>query len=144
MSSLLIEETYGITRGHPDMGSRVLLWSMDASEGSGHCRTDGWSPVCAAFGCSELLLQTSDRKSKSAYNFLGLKQRLAQRESNTSNCYWSFKVKLFRETESGFKRALSLKCNTYTYSPGQILAEIGEVYPNLYYIKHGLVQVCLT
>ncbi|KAI7795656.1 hypothetical protein IRJ41_002465 [Triplophysa rosa] len=64
--------------------------------------------------------------------------------SDVLSCYYKpliEKAKLFRETESGFKRALSLKCNTYTYSPGQILAEIGEVYPNLYYIKHGLVQI---
>lgn len=68
MSFLLIEETYGINNGHPDVGSHVLLQSMDASGGPGHCRTLGWSPVCAAFGGSELLLQTSDRNSKSVCN----------------------------------------------------------------------------
>lgn len=53
-------------------------------------------------------------------------------------------MELFRGTENGFKRALSLKCNSYTYSPGQVLAKNGEVYPNLYYIKSGLVQVIVN
>ncbi|XP_051533343.1 uncharacterized protein LOC127428788 [Myxocyprinus asiaticus] len=61
----------------------------------------------------------------------------------SSCCYKPLlkKAKLFRETQDGFKRALSVKCHTYTYSPGQILVKAGEVYQNLYYIKHGRVQV---
>ncbi|KAK7130607.1 hypothetical protein R3I94_015923 [Phoxinus phoxinus] len=51
------------------------------------------------------------------------------------------KAKLFRDTEPGFKRALSLKLKTYMYSPGQILAETGEINQNLYYVKHGLLEV---
>ncbi|XP_051734709.1 uncharacterized protein LOC127504211 [Ctenopharyngodon idella] len=48
---------------------------------------------------------------------------------------------MFRDTEHGFKRALSLRFKTYMYSPGQVLAKTGEINQNLYYIKHGLLQV---
>lgn len=55
-----------------------------------------------------------------------------------------FQTTLFHDTEDGFKRALSLKFNTYTYSPGQILAKPGEINQNAYYIEHGVVQVHLV
>ncbi|CDQ79437.1 unnamed protein product [Oncorhynchus mykiss] len=61
----------------------------------------------------------------------------------SSACYKPLmkKTTLFHNTEDGFKRALSLKFNTYTYSPGQILAKPGEINQNAYYIEHGVVQV---
>ncbi|XP_045080549.1 LOW QUALITY PROTEIN: uncharacterized protein LOC123481251, partial [Coregonus clupeaformis] len=61
----------------------------------------------------------------------------------SSACYKPLmkKTTLFHDTEDGFKRALSLKFNTYTYSPGQILAKPGEINQNAYYIEHGVVQV---
>nr|XP_029527489.1 uncharacterized protein LOC115136139 isoform X1 [Oncorhynchus nerka] len=61
----------------------------------------------------------------------------------SSACYKPLmkKTSLFHDTEDGFKRALSLKFNTYTYSPGQILAKPGEINQNAYYIEHGVVQV---
>lgn len=55
-----------------------------------------------------------------------------------------FQTTLFHDTGDGFKRALSLKFNTYTYSPGQILAKPGEINQNAYYIEHGVVQVHLV
>uniref|UniRef100_A0A674CGT8 Cyclic nucleotide-gated potassium channel n=1 Tax=Salmo trutta TaxID=8032 RepID=A0A674CGT8_SALTR len=64
----------------------------------------------------------------------------------SSACYKPLmkKTTLFHDTEDGFKRALSLKFNTYTYSPGQILAKPGEINQNAYYIEHGVVQVHLV
>uniref|UniRef100_A0A8C7JK48 Cyclic nucleotide-gated potassium channel n=1 Tax=Oncorhynchus kisutch TaxID=8019 RepID=A0A8C7JK48_ONCKI len=64
----------------------------------------------------------------------------------SSACYKPLmkKTSLFHDTEDGFKRALSLKFNTYTYSPGQILAKPGEINQNAYYIEHGVVQVHLV
>uniref|UniRef100_A0A8C7QKT3 Cyclic nucleotide-binding domain-containing protein n=1 Tax=Oncorhynchus mykiss TaxID=8022 RepID=A0A8C7QKT3_ONCMY len=64
----------------------------------------------------------------------------------SSACYKPLmkKTTLFHNTEDGFKRALSLKFNTYTYSPGQILAKPGEINQNAYYIEHGVVQVHLN
>ncbi|ROJ62455.1 Cyclic nucleotide-gated cation channel subunit A, partial [Anabarilius grahami] len=53
------------------------------------------------------------------------------------------KAKIFRDTEHGFKRALSLRLKTYMYSPGHVLAKTGEINQNLYYIKHGLLQTLL-
>ncbi|XP_048022697.1 uncharacterized protein LOC125253005 isoform X2 [Megalobrama amblycephala] len=61
----------------------------------------------------------------------------------SSCCHKSLfkKAKMFRDTEHGFKRALSLRLKTYMYSPGQVLAKTGEINQNLYYIKHGFLQV---
>ncbi|XP_067280826.1 cyclic nucleotide-gated cation channel alpha-3-like isoform X2 [Pseudorasbora parva] len=61
----------------------------------------------------------------------------------SSYCHKSLinNAKLFRATEHGFKKALSLKLKTYMYSPGEILVKAGEVNQNLYYVKHGILQV---
>ncbi|XP_059400985.1 cyclic nucleotide-gated cation channel alpha-3-like [Carassius carassius] len=64
--------------------------------------------------------------------------------SDVSRCCYKTVIenaKLFKKTEDGFKRALSLKLKTCTYSPGQILVKTGEIHQNMYYIKQGLVQV---
>ncbi|XP_073775300.1 cyclic nucleotide-gated cation channel alpha-3-like isoform X4 [Danio rerio] len=78
-------------------------------------------------------------------NITGLMDDLPNvlREDISSSCYRSLikKAKLFRNTANGFKMALSLKLKTYTYIPGQTLAKAGEINQNLYYIKHGHVQV---
>ncbi|XP_041079789.1 uncharacterized protein LOC121297506 [Polyodon spathula] len=50
------------------------------------------------------------------------------------------KSTLFRGTDEGFKRALSVSINPYTYSAGQILAKRGESNQSMYYLEHGLVQ----
>uniref|UniRef100_A0A4W4EST5 Cyclic nucleotide-binding domain-containing protein n=1 Tax=Electrophorus electricus TaxID=8005 RepID=A0A4W4EST5_ELEEL len=61
----------------------------------------------------------------------------------SSVCYTPLvkKSKLFQGTDIGFQRALSLKFNTQTFSPGQILARPGEINHSAYYIEHGLVEV---
>ncbi|KTF86113.1 hypothetical protein cypCar_00012348 [Cyprinus carpio] len=64
--------------------------------------------------------------------------------SDVSSCCYKTVIenaKLFRKTEDGFKRALSLKLKTCTYSPGQILVKTGEIHQKMYYIQQGLVQV---
>ncbi|MGH0161850.1 UNVERIFIED_CONTAM: hypothetical protein FKN15_041972 [Acipenser sinensis] len=53
------------------------------------------------------------------------------------------KSTLFRGTDEGFKRALSVSINPYTYSAGQILVKRGESNQSMYYLEHGLVQIYL-
>nr|XP_015204833.1 PREDICTED: uncharacterized protein LOC107077636 isoform X2 [Lepisosteus oculatus] len=65
------------------------------------------------------------------------------RSEIASACYQPLmkKATLFRGTDEGFRRALSVKINPYTYSTGQILAKTGEISQSMYYVQHGLVQV---
>ncbi|XP_066501410.1 potassium voltage-gated channel subfamily H member 7-like [Hoplias malabaricus] len=51
------------------------------------------------------------------------------------------KCKLLKETEDGFKSALSLKFKTQTFNPGHILSRVGEINQNLYYIERGQMKV---
>ncbi|KAI4878623.1 hypothetical protein NFI96_015444 [Prochilodus magdalenae] len=44
-------------------------------------------------------------------------------------------------TDDIFRRALSLKFKTQTFSPGHILARPGDIHTNVYYIEHGQVEV---
>ncbi|XP_066501242.1 uncharacterized protein [Hoplias malabaricus] len=51
------------------------------------------------------------------------------------------KCELLKETEDGFKSALSLKFKTQTFNPGHILSRSGEINQNLYYIEQGQMKV---
>ncbi|XP_066501422.1 cyclic nucleotide-gated channel alpha-2-like [Hoplias malabaricus] len=54
------------------------------------------------------------------------------------------KCELLKETEDGFKSALSLKFKTQTFNPGHILSRAGEINQNLYYIERGQMKIYKT
>lgn len=48
---------------------------------------------------------------------------------------------IFDDLNDGLMRAVSAKVSTSTYSPGQILVQMGQVNQNAFYVENGLVEV---
>ncbi|XP_063059056.1 uncharacterized protein LOC134452536 isoform X2 [Engraulis encrasicolus] len=51
------------------------------------------------------------------------------------------KATIFDDLNDGLMRAVSAKVSTSTYSPGQILVQMGQVNQNAFYVENGLVEV---
>ncbi|XP_050966558.1 uncharacterized protein LOC127165725 [Labeo rohita] len=128
-----------------------VITNMAAQRGRFYHRVDAILHYMRQMGLSE---EIQERVHKHYYNLwfhqkgrniAGLMDDLPfVLHSDVASCCYKTVIesaKLFRKTPDGFKRALSLKLKTCTYSPGQVLVKTGEIHQNMYYIKQGLVQV---